>query len=653
LTPSRLTPPRRSLRSVVKRSSEGSLNSRNLVSALGCGGQEKRALKLIAPLKNIMRYNRQAEFSLGHGAVVGTKFDSGSLSRLRWVSSPACLRLRELLVVTCLVAAGQPTNAAPPPAEVFGALPAETQPSLSPDSHWIAWLDETESKPHIVVFDLEARRIQRVGALPQQMSLRSLQWSDNETLLATVSAVGAPKVATGRATASFITLAMNPTGEGALMLPSFKASSRRADIISAIHAGMVRASTTKPHTIIMFSGPSLLEVDTNTGDSERIKLGNEHTVYWAVDRDGKPVAREDWDWKTGSYRLYALKGEGIKEILRNDDKHAPTLMGVLPDDSGLVLLANNGHAHQCAWALPLDGSAQKLLAEDPDADITATYTDPYTGAVVGFYESGTKTSIQWLDPAAQHRQDVLQRSFPKQQVEVYGWSRDGNKTLARVQSPSSPPIYYLIDFQTHRADIAAEEYPQLAGVKLAELKEISYKARDGTDIPAYLTVPSEAASELPPLVVLPHEGPNQRDYPTFNWLVQFLASRGYAVLQPQFRGSSGFGEAFEKAGYRQWGGRMQDDVTDGVRAMIDQKLVDPRRVCIMGWGYGGYVALAGAAFTPDLYACAISVSGISDLRALLEETVPQSTALVDMHSASMSAWTERIGAPGDSALDRK
>jgi len=553
----------------------------------------------------------------------------------------------------CLVASGAQANTAPPPAEAFGALPAETQPALSPDAHWIAWLDETESKPHIVIFDLEARRIQRIGALPARMLLRSLQWSDNETLLATVSTVGAPAAATGRASTAFITLAMNPTGEGALRLPSFKASSRPADIVSAIHAGMVRASTTKPHTIIMFSGPALLEVDTNTGDSERIQLGNEHTVYWAVDRDGKPVAREDWDWKTGSYRLYALKGESIKEILRNDDKNAPTLAGVLPDDSALVLLANKGHAHQCAWALPLDGSAQKLLAEDPDADITATYTDPYTGAIVGFYESGTKTSVQWLDPVAQHRQEVLQRAFPNQQVEVYGWSSDGNKTLARVQSPNSPPIYYLIDFQTHRADIAAEEYPQLAGVKLAEFKEITYKARDGTDIPAYLAVPSDAASEPVPLVVLPHEGPNQRNYPTFNYVVQFLASRGYAVLQPQFRGSSGFGEAFEKAGYRQWGGLMQDDVTDGVRAMIDQKLADPRRVCIMGWGYGGYVALAGAAFTPDLYACAISVGGISDLRALLEETVPQSTGFVEMRSASMSAWTERIGAPGDSKLDRK
>jgi dipeptidyl aminopeptidase/acylaminoacyl peptidase len=560
-------------------------------------------------------------------------------------------RLRWLLALSCAVAAGSQANPAPPPVEVFGALPAETHAALSPDAHWIAWMDATERKPHIVIFDLNARRVQRIGALPERTRLRSLRWSDSETLLATLSEAGEAQVATNRAGAYFLTIALNPTGEGALMLPSSNGYATGAD--AAIRARMIRAQTTKPHTVIMSSGANLLEVDTITGKCEKIKYGNAHTVGWAVDRDGKAVAREDWDWKKGAYRVYALKGESIKEVLRKDDSSAPTLVGLLPDDSALVLLASNGHAHQSAWTLPLDGSPQKLLAEDPDADITAAFADAYTEAILGFYESGTKTSIRWLDPVAQRRQEVLQRSFPNYQVEVYGWTIDGSKTLARVQSPSSPPIYYLVDFKTRRADIAAEEYPALAGVKLGELKEITYKARDGADIPAYLTLPAEAASRVHPLIVLPHGGPNDRDYPTFNWIVQFLASRGYAVLQPQFRGSTGFGEAFEKAGYRQWGGLMQDDVTDGVRAMIDQKVADPQRVCIVGFSYGGYAALAGAAFTPDLYACAISVNGVSDLRSMLNETVPQAIPGFRVYSASMSGWTERIGAPSDPALNRK
>ncbi len=569
----------------------------------------------------------------------------------RGVSLLLHVRSLWVLALTALAAAGSQANSPPPSVEVFGALPAQTDPVLSSDAHWIAWMEETERKPHIVIFDLNLHRIARVAALPERTALHSLQWGDNETLLATLSAT-LQQPLTHQMQAYFLTIALTPTGEGALMLPS--SSAQAVGAYAAMSARMIRTRTTKPHTVIMSSGEKLLEVDTISGKPRTIKIGNEHTVGWAVNGDGKPVAQEDWDWRTSAYHVYALNGDLVKTILSKDDSSAPALAGLLPDDSGLVLLANNGHAHQAAWTLPLDGAPQKLLAEDPDADITAAYVDAYTGAIIGFYTSGTKTNMRWLDPVAQHRQDVLQRSFPNQQVDVYGWSIDGDKTLARVQSPSSPPVYYLIDFKTHRADIAAEEYPALAGVKLGEFKEITYKARDGTDIPAYLTLPPDPASGVHPLVVLPHADANGRDYPSFNWIVQFLASRGYAVLQPQFRGSSGFGEAFEKAGYRQWGGLMQDDVTDGVRAMIDQQIADPKRVCILGFSYGGYAALAGAAFTPDLYTCAISVNGISDLRSLFNDTVPQAMKpRVTVYSAAMSNWTERVSAPNDPMLDKK
>jgi dipeptidyl aminopeptidase/acylaminoacyl peptidase len=152
---------------------------------------------------------------------------------------------------------------------------------------------------------------------------------------------------------------------------------------------------------------------------------------------------------------------------------------VLADGSALVLLDTNGYAHQAAWALPLNGSPLKLISEDPNADITSVYHDPYSGAITGVYLSGNVTKVRWLDAAAQHRQDVLDKAFPGRDVEVYGWSTDGTKTLARVETASSPPVYYLVDFTAHRADIAAEEYPALANVPLAEVKQISYKARDG------------------------------------------------------------------------------------------------------------------------------------------------------------------------------
>lgn len=542
-----------------------------------------------------------------------------------------------------------------PPAEAFGTLPVQTDCVLSPDGHWLAWLDRTDASPRVVMFDLVGHKVQRIMGPPARSTLRGLRWHDNETLLIFLSETFESQRATQTTRTYSHVIAADIGGGETRMLPQpgldrFK--DWRAHLPQVV--GLVAAQTTKPKTVIMASSTEcahcVMEVDTRTGKSDVIKLGNTYTVMWVVDRSGTPVAREDWDWHKQAYRLYALHGNSIRELLRKDDSSHPSVAGLLPDGSAIVMLATNDRAHQAVWALPLDGSPSRLLFEDPDADITSAYTDAYTGAILGVYVSGGKTEVHWLDSVAQGRQDRVQRAFANRQVSVYGWTADGSKTLALVQAPSSPPVYYLVDFSTHRADIAAEEYPKLANVPLGEQQEIRYSARDGTSIPAFLTLPPGKPSGPVPLVVLPHDGPNRRDYPSFDWLVQFLATRGYAVLQPQFRGSTGFGDAFREAGYRQWGGLMQDDVSDGVRAMIDRGIADGRRVAIVGFGYGGYVALAGAAFTPDLYKCAVSIDGITDLPSLMRDEVPLYYGAI---STSLSQWKAHIGAPNDSRLAAK
>jgi len=553
------------------------------------------------------------------------------------------------LLLQCLISSAW--AAAPPPPEAFGSMPAESDVVLSPDGHWLAWTDRTESKPRIVMFDLAGRKIQRVLAVPDRVKVRELAWSDNETLIIILSETTESKYSKDTSRETFRTIAADVSGGASRMLPVTDHSSpnRKGNVIPA---GLISIRASNPHTVIMATGyfcNCLLEVDTRTGRYTVVKNGNDYTMDWVVDRNGRPVAREDWDWRHHAYRLLALNGEKVEEILRRDDSEHPKIAGLLADGSAVVLLAAR-LGHQAVLAIPLDGSPAKLVAEDPNADITNVYTDPYTGAIIGVYVSSSVSDVRWLEPAAQLRQDSLQRAFPGRRVRVYGWTADGTKTLASVETPSSPPIYYIVDFTTHRADIAAEEYPALAGVPLGEVKEISYKARDGTSIPGYLTMPATKPSGPIPLVVLPHGGPQSRDYLAFDWLAQFLSSRGYAVLQPQFRGSTGFGDAFREAGYRQWGGLMQDDVTDGVRAMIEQGITDPHRICIVGASYGGYAALAGAAFTPELYSCAVSISGVSDLPALMREEVPLYDGII---SNSMSDWKAHIGGPHDSNLAAK
>ncbi len=575
-------------------------------------------------------------------------------NKLRWA---ACLAVGMVALAGSGRAVG---DNAPPPAEAFGALPEESDVVLSPDGHWLAWADHREAKPHIVMFDLVARKPQRILAIPRETKLRGLDWNDNQTLLITVSETVQTLRSNQTSREYFLTTAYDVGGGEGRMLP--EASGRQRGARAAITARLLLARTAKPHTVIMESRAAchgdadcVFSVDTMSGKAELIKAGNHLTSGWVVDQYGKAIAREDWDWKKSMYRVYALSSDSIKEILSRPDTDRPSLAGLLPDDSALVLLASNGRSHQAAWELPLDGSPPRLLAEDPDGDITGTYTDPYTGAIIGVYVDGTKTRIHWLDTTAEHRYEVVKHAFAGREVSAYGWTADGTKTLARVESPSTPPIFYLVDFATHHADIAGEEYPALANVTLGTFKQITYKARDGTSIPAFLTTPPGKAGPGP-LVVLPHGGPTARDYPQFDWLVQFLASRGYSVLQPEFRGSTGFGDAYRDAGYKQWGGLMQDDVTDGVRAMIDQKIADPQHVCIVGASYGGYAALAGAAFTPELYACAASIEGISDLRALLQEVVPIAESgpffgtVTRYYSTALDDWTAHVGAPTDPNL---
>ena len=271
--------------------------------------------------------------------------------------------------------------------------------------------------------------------MPPKGKVRALVWSDSQTLLTVVSVTIEPSKATEHPRENFLTIAHTVDGGDGMMLP--------AGPPGLLGANLVRLSN-KPHTVIMSSlnvcknkENCLIAVDTVTGHFEIVKNGNEHTIAWVVDHNGNPVAREDWD-SSNSYRIYALVGSGIKELLRKDDSERPTLVGLLPDESALVLLATNGRPHESAWALPLDGTPARLIAEDPDADITGVYTDPNGGAVIGVYLSGAKNAVKWLDPVAQHRDEVLQRSFPGKIVRVYV----GRRTVARPSStlPRQRPL---------------------------------------------------------------------------------------------------------------------------------------------------------------------------------------------------------------------
>jgi dipeptidyl aminopeptidase/acylaminoacyl peptidase len=251
------------------------------------------------------------------------------------------------------------------------------------------------------------------------------------------------------------------------------------------------------------------------------------------------------------------------------------------------------------------------------ADVVGIVTDLRDEEVIGYATYSDRLARAWLpgNHPDQRFYESVQRAFPGQTVRVTSRTDGGRLVLLHVSSDVNPGEYYLMDAMAMKADFLQASRKWIDPRAMRPKEPFSLKARDGLDLHGYLTRPAGAGPY--PLVVLPHGGPHGiRDHWDFDSEVQLLASRGYAVLQVNFRGSGGYGLAFEKAGYREWGARMQDDLTDATRWAIAQGIARPGRICLYGASYGGYAALMGVAREPDLYRCAIGLAGVYDLELL-------------------------------------
>jgi prolyl oligopeptidase PreP (S9A serine peptidase family) len=253
-----------------------------------------------------------------------------------------------------------------------------------------------------------------------------------------------------------------------------------------------------------------------------------------------------------------------------------------------------------------------------DYDVADIVTDEDSNALIGvcywvdtyrcdFKDRDLQANFLGMDTFFHHDRSVTPVSH----------SDDSRWWVLQVTGPTERASYYLYDWRQKTMASLGALYPSLPGDRLGVMERFVYAARDGTKIPAYVTSPPGAPRGPLPLVVMPHGGPEARDQFDFDTWSQVLATRGYLVLQPNFRGSGGYGVAYAEAGYGQWGQKMQDDLTDGVKALVAAGRADPARICIFGASYGGYAALIGGALDPDLYRCVVSWAGISDLNRLM------------------------------------
>jgi dipeptidyl aminopeptidase/acylaminoacyl peptidase len=348
-------------------------------------------------------------------------------------------------------------------------------------------------------------------------------------------------------------------------------------------------------------------VDAN--DAVRFAVGtDEHSksaVVW------RPDPKAAWQ----AFELPDLEAESVIPRMFTDDDRGVYLTGVRRGESVTAL-----------YKLEIGTRALTRVAGADGVDISSIVTDLSGRQLIGVVAGIDKPQFHWLDaasrPAKIHR--ALIKAFPGQIPTVISASRDGSRAIVFVRSDVNPGDYYLLDPQTMSLDHLFSASRWIDPGKMHGKEPFVVKARDGVELHGYLTRPGAAGPH--PLVVLPHGGPHGvRDDWSYDWEVQLLANRGYAVLQVNFRGSGGFGEDFEASGFHEWGARMQDDLTDATRWAIANKVAPPDRICIFGASYGGYAALMGAVREPDLYRCAVGYAGVYDLELMMSTgDVPRS-----------------------------
>lgn len=371
----------------------------------------------------------------------------------------------------------------------------------------------------------------------------------------------------------------------------------------------------------------LYRVDLHTGQARRDEIGRTETIRWYTNRNGEAVMRFDAVGWGAEIDVLVRAADG--HLWRRVERSEAHDFGRLQQDYLWVARAENFDEALVYARSPDTGTTglfrysfthEALGAPvflDAQYDIRDVWIDPFSARPLFIRYADTHPRLHVTDAELGRHLEGLQAFFGSG-IAIEPLQRVGSRVLLRISGATEPVSFYLYDMAARSVHPLGAERPVLFNRRMARVSVHHYTARDGTGLFGYLTHPQEPVGSPPPLVVLPHGGPERRDYLGFNDVAQILASQGYLVFQPQFRGSYGFGQAFSEAGYREWGGLMQDDVTDGVLDLVQTGHADGARMCIAGFSYGGYAALMGAVKTPDLYRCAASLGGVSDLPALIE-----------------------------------
>jgi dipeptidyl aminopeptidase/acylaminoacyl peptidase len=508
------------------------------------------------------------------------------------------------------------------PLEVFAAGPQMAEPRISPAGDQLVYLTTVSGEALVVVRELRSGAVHPIlQAHEGPYSITRCEFKTADRLLCHLE--GVQRGTNGRPYPASRMVVVNPDGSHLRVLfrnaffaaPESVARSQFQDRI-------VNWLPDDPRHVLIELGdegsvfPSVYSLDVYGGDLKLVVPAHPPIMDWTADTRG--VVRFGYGFRDDKGVYIARSGPDspwrtLEEFKRFDHgRFDPLAIGPQPDQL-FVLAPYEGRT--AVWRMDLEGGANRdLLFSRPDVDVGGLLEWPTDRHVVGFVYETDRPHTHFIDPRAQAIDELLERSLPGEYHVVVDATHDGTKLVAVSFSDVVPARYDLLDTATGSLTLLGRESPALGEAQLAPLKPVVVPGPGGISIPGYLTLPRGAAAGRGlPAVVLPHGGPYARDHWGYEPLVQLMANRGYAVLQLNFRGSTGYGEQWRNAGHQAWGTVMHEDISAGARWLIAQGIADPARMCIVGWSYGGYAALVGVEKEPHLYRCAVSIAGVSDL----------------------------------------
>jgi dipeptidyl aminopeptidase/acylaminoacyl peptidase len=500
------------------------------------------------------------------------------------------------------------TPATPVALEDFFRDPEKAGYRISPNGEWIAF-----RAPHKGRMNVFVQRFGDTTAIPvtheTERSVYNAEWESDERIIF-VKDIGGDE--------NTHILSVKPDGSGLVDHTPFE----------KVQASIVDILEDRPNELLIAHNkrnPQFFDVyllNTNTGDMKLVAENPGNITQWVTDHEGRIRAAVKTDGVNNSVLYRAKEDEPFKTVATTSFKETLTPVLFTFDNKNLYVMSNIGRDKVAL--VEYDPSAAKEIKElfvHPDVDISGVDYSRKRKVLTEIQFETDKPQKHFLDEETKRINENIAKQVPDYTFFIARKNKAEDKLLVYVSSDKYFGGYYFYDVAKNSFTKLADFKPWLKEENMASIKPITYTSRDGLTIHGYLTLPKGIEAKNLPVVVNPHGGPWARDSWGFNPEAQFLANRGYAVLQMNFRGSTGYGRKFWEASFKQWGRTMQDDITDGVKWLMKEGIADSTRIAIYGASYGGYATLAGVTKTPELYACAVDYVGVSNMFTFMN-TIP-------------------------------